>query len=121
MVLVMAKIFNKFMKAVSLKQPWANLVASGKKTIETRTWPTKYRGDVLIVSSKSPKIEPAGYGLAVVEIVACRPMTKADEAAACCELYPGAWAWELRNIRPITPFPVKGQLSFYDVPYAFGQ
>ncbi len=103
------------MKALSLKQPWANLVASGKKTLETRKWPTKYRGDVLIVSSKSPKIEPTGQALAIVEIVNCRPMTKADESAACCPLYPGAWAWELRNVRPIKPFPVKGQLSFYEV------
>lgn len=105
------------MKAISLKQPWANLVASGKKTIETRKWPTKYRGDLLIVSSQNPKIPPAGYALAIVEVVGCRPMTKSDEQAACCKLYKGAWAWELINIRPIMPFPVKGQLSFYEVAF----
>ncbi len=103
------------MKAISLKQPWANLVASGKKTIETRKWSTKYRGDVLIVSSKSPNIKPAGYALAIVEIVDCRPMTNKDEEAAGCKVYPKAWSWVLKNLRPITPFPVKGQLSFYDV------
>jgi hypothetical protein len=32
------------MKALSVKQPWANMIASGKKTIETRKWPTDYRG-----------------------------------------------------------------------------
>lgn len=106
------------MKAISLKQPFANWVASGKKTIETRTWPTKYRGEVLIVSSKSPNIEPAGHALAIVEIVDCRPMTKKDEKRACCKLYPRAWAWELRNIRRIVPFRVKGSLSFYNVEHS---
>jgi len=104
------------MKALSVKQPWANLIASGLKTIETRTWKTKYRGDLLIVSSKSPKIEPAGYALAIVELVDCRPMIKADEKVACCELYP-AYAWVLKNIRPIEPFPVKGQLNLFDVEF----
>lgn len=104
------------MKAISLKQPWANLIAEGKKTIETRTWPTKYRGDILIVSSKSPPIEPAGCAVAVVTIVDCRPMTKEDEEAACCALYPGAWAWVIENIRKVEkPFPVRGMLGIYEV------
>lgn len=102
-------------KAVSVKQPWANLIASGQKTIETRTWSTKYRGDLLIVSSKSPRIAPAGFGLAIVSLVDCRPMVKRDEAAACCELYPNAKAWVLKDIRRIDPFPVSGQLGLYEV------
>lgn len=103
------------MKAISLKQPWANMIRSGEKTIETRTWSTAYRGDLLICSSKIPNIPPAGYALAVVEVVDCRRMTEADEARACCEVYPGAWAWVLRNIRPITPFRVRGHQGFYKV------
>jgi activating signal cointegrator 1 len=31
-------------KAVTVRQPWASLLAHGHKTIETRTRPTKYRG-----------------------------------------------------------------------------
>ncbi|MEK7168734.1 MAG: ASCH domain-containing protein [Patescibacteria group bacterium] len=52
-------------KAISLKQPWANLVASGKKTIETRKWSTKYRGDLVICSSQNPKIKPYGKALCI--------------------------------------------------------
>lgn len=103
------------MKAISLKQPWANWVAEGKKTIETRTWLTKYRGELLIVSSQSPKIEPFGCALAVATVVDCRPMTKDDESKACCEIYPKAQAWILENIRPIQPFPIKGSLGIYNV------
>jgi len=103
------------MKALSVKQPWANLIAAGEKAIETRTWATDYRGPILIVSSRSPKIEPAGFALAIADLVDCRPMTHQDEPAARCGVYPNAYSWVLRNIRKIHPFPVRGKLGIYDV------
>lgn len=36
------------MKAITLKQPWASLVAYGIKKYEFRTWKTNYRGKLLI-------------------------------------------------------------------------
>jgi len=36
------------MKAISLWQPWASLIAVGAKTFETRSWNTKYRGPIAI-------------------------------------------------------------------------
>ena len=36
------------MKAISLHQPYASLVATGAKLIETRSWPTKYLGLICI-------------------------------------------------------------------------
>ena len=36
------------MKALSLRQPWATLVAIGAKQIETRSWSTAYRGTIAI-------------------------------------------------------------------------
>jgi len=36
------------MKAISIKQPFAGLIATGQKTLETRTWSTDYRGPLLI-------------------------------------------------------------------------
>jgi len=103
------------MKALSIKQPWANLIATGQKTIETRLWPTDYRGPLLIVSSKKPDIHPAGYALAIAELVDCRPMTAADETGACCGRYPGAYSWVLRDVRKIPIFPVRGKLGLYNV------
>jgi ASCH domain len=38
--------------ALSLKQPWAVLLAHGLKTIEVRRWPTARRGPVLIHAAK---------------------------------------------------------------------
>jgi hypothetical protein len=40
------------MKALSLWQPWAQLLVSGQKAIETRSWATGYRGLVLIHAAK---------------------------------------------------------------------
>lgn len=107
---------NKVYKAISLKQPWANLVLSGKKTIETRKWNTKYRNDLVICSSQKPKIDPAGYALCIAEVYDVRPMRKKDEKAAWCKVYPKAHSWFLRNIRPINPpIPVKGQLGIFNL------
>jgi hypothetical protein len=39
-------------KAISLWQPWATLVACGAKRIETRSWPTPYRGPLAIHAAK---------------------------------------------------------------------
>jgi len=39
-------------KCLSLKQPFAELLVSGKKTIELRTWNTKFRGEFLVHASK---------------------------------------------------------------------
>ena len=41
------------MKVISIKQPFATLIAEGLKEYEFRTWKTKYRGDILIHASKS--------------------------------------------------------------------
>jgi hypothetical protein len=38
---------------LSLKQPYAELIVSGKKTIELRKWNTKFRGEFLVHASKT--------------------------------------------------------------------
>lgn len=38
------------MKCLSVSQPFADLIISGKKTIELRNWNTNYRGEFLIHS-----------------------------------------------------------------------
>lgn len=40
------------MKAITLTQPWATLVAIGAKKIETRGWRTRYRGPLAIHAAK---------------------------------------------------------------------
>jgi hypothetical protein len=40
-------------KALTILQPWASLIALGAKKIETRSWRTDYRGPLAIHASKS--------------------------------------------------------------------
>ena len=115
-------------KALSVRQPWASMIAGlvpgFEKAIETRTWPTTYRGDLVIVSSLKPDHPslhwPKGeyyYGkaLCICELVTCRPMTAHDCEQARCDLYDGAYAWVLANIRRIEPpIAVKGRLGIYE-------
>lgn len=98
------------MKALTLTQPWATLVAIGAKRFETRSWSTPYRGPLAIHAGKNlgavggeaglralcaqepfrAKLTDAGYPdiddlprgaiVAVMELVGCYPT---DEIAAC--------------------------------------
>ncbi len=86
------------MKALTLTQPWATLVAIGAKRIETRSWSTKYTGPIAIHAAKgfprwakdtcfdepfltalAPQIVgleptelPTGAVIAIAEIIGCR-------------------------------------------------
>jgi len=105
------------MKAISLHQPWATLIRQGGKTIETRTWYTSYRGDLLIVSTKKPQIPGllSGFALCIVELIECRPMLVTDEKAARCPWRRDLYSWVLTDIRPIQPFRVRGRQGIYEV------
>lgn len=82
------------MKALTLTQPWATLVAIGAKRIETRSWSTSYRGELAIHAAKGMTREdasiagtepfvrylngrgldlPRGAILATARLVACEP------------------------------------------------
>ena len=111
------------MKALSVQQPWASLIADGYKTIEVRSWATKHRGPLLICTSARPKIVmddgtvlPCGQALALVDVIDCRPFGKRGDLTKSCMDGMGikladveGHAWILENIRPIAPFPSEGQ------------
>ena len=96
------------MKALSVQQPWAELIARGEKTIEVRGKTTRHRGPLLIVSCKRPAVWKTGCAVAVVDLVDCRPMAKADEEAALCRRWADRKAWVLENPRRVKPVPVTG-------------
>ena len=105
------------MKALSLRQPWASLIADGRKTIETRTWRTRYRGPLAIHASARPYADlPTGGIVAVAWLYGCRPMETTDEDAACIALYDGAYAWLLSDVQAIGLIPCKGRLGLWTLP-----
>lgn len=50
-------------KALSIKQPWATLIALGLKDIENRMWKTNFRGRFLIHTSAKAMALPKNRGL----------------------------------------------------------
>jgi hypothetical protein len=61
------------LRALTLWQPWAALVADGRKRIETRSWSTAHRGRIAIhAARKVPRLDEApkawgAFGLEVYE------------------------------------------------------
>lgn len=59
------------MKAITLHQPWATLVAIGAKQLETRSWITWHRGPLAIHAGKDPNHWPTydvnGWGTEAAE------------------------------------------------------
>jgi hypothetical protein len=54
--------------ALSLKQPWATLLAHGRKTIEVRRWPTARRGPILIHAARVADPRKEAWDLVPVEL-----------------------------------------------------
>lgn len=119
------------MKAISIRQPWAGLIATRIKTIETRTWKTNFRGDILICASLKHQAHVGhladrhlltsnvnfeyGKAICVASLIDIHWMDWREESAACLPVYEGAYSWVLDNIRPIKPFQVKGRLGLFEV------
>lgn len=56
------------MRALTLTQPWATLVAIGEKRVETRSWHTHFRGPVAIHAAKGlayPVMNETGLSLLI--------------------------------------------------------
>lgn len=105
------------MKALSIAPDYAMWILVEDKTIECRTWKTNYRGDILICST-AQKWEGTipGHALCVVELYDVVPFRKEHLEGACMDEMPSkdSYAWMLRNVRWIKPFPVKGKLSLWE-------
>lgn len=67
------------MKALTLHQPWASLIALGVKTIETRSWSTKYRGP-LAVHAGSRQVHTGQFFMLARDAVRFGQITREQEA-----------------------------------------
>lgn len=112
-------------RALSIRQPWADLVLDGLKTVETRTWRTNYRGLLGVHASQKPDLDALvrfdraaasdrlGALLGHVFLVDCRPMTRDDEMQACTPYRDGLWAWVLAKPKEHDPEPMRGGLGLW--------
>lgn len=113
------------MKALSVRQPWASLIASGKKTIEIRSRRTSHRGPLLICASKHGNAGdglPRAVAICIVRVIDCRPLSPSeDERAAHFRGRESDFAWVLDEATPVEPFPIRGQLGVFEAMLPGGQ
>jgi hypothetical protein len=107
---------NDDLIALGIRQPWAELILRGIKTIEVRTLGTQLRGPIYLYTGKRLADIAAAEAImrrhaldreeltlsrlvGTVEIVDSRPCTPADAEAACvpAEVLRGKQAWCLAN------------------------
>ena len=111
------------MKAITVWQPWASLIAVCAKIYETRSWATKYRGPIAIHAGKMP------YNLGDIDFALARGIMSAAEhifgiyeannlplgaVIATAELVE---CWPIVGIKPYPPAP-NGYCAFIEKPCA---
>ncbi|MCL4299783.1 MAG: ASCH domain-containing protein [Anaerolineae bacterium] len=123
------------MKALSFRQPWAELILQGRKTIDLRTWPTRHRGRLAIHASQQVEVEicrlynldPAtlvtGALVGTVEVVEMVPLDDEKwESLRDQHLKPGPFpgdllGWRLHDPQRLPqPVPMSGRLGLFNVP-----
>lgn len=129
------------MKVITIKQPFASLIASGEKEYEFRTWKTSYRGDILIHAGKSVDKEamnrfssfdldyPLGCIIAKATLTDCiliNDIVKEELREKNGPVYWGitsdpnwtGYGFKLENIQKIAPIPTNGKLGLWEYDYS---
>lgn len=129
------------MKAITICQPWATLIAHGHKPIENRAWRTNHRGPIAIHAGKSlswwrhasanPDAWLARYGIplpqreslafgSVVAVARLEEIVRPSNLPHDLAVNPfaeGPWCWILRNIQPLAnPIPYSGAQMLWHLP-----
>ena len=117
------------MKALSLKQPFAELVVSGRKKIELRKWNTKFRGEFWVHASKSVDEEamkrfgfselPTGCIVGKAMLVGVKRYGSDEEFVKDKNLHLAGKEWGkcgfiLESAERVEPIEVKGALNFWE-------
>lgn len=119
--------------ALSIRQPWVELILRGRKTIEVRTWPTQYRGELWLHAGMARDrglLKRFGMSIADVRFGA---LVGKCQLVDCIEFDAGTWetwrdqhlnegpiagrqfAWLLGNAARIEPRVMKGRLGLMKI------
>ncbi|WP_340021040.1 ASCH domain-containing protein [Paenibacillus sp. FSL K6-1096] len=134
------------MKCLTIRQPWATLIALGEKQFETRSWWTLYRGplaihagmqvdraicltepyrSVLARHGLTSDDLPTGSIIATSRIADCLEVTSHEvqqgwpggNEYVFGDYTEGRFAWKLEEVVPLVhPIPAKGRLGFWEYP-----
>lgn len=127
--------------ALSVRQPWAALLAAGIKSVDIRSWPTARRGRVLIHAGRRPDPRPAAWArvttpeleeasrlvggvVGVGELAGCIKYATREAFAADSERHLNDPAWftglalhgfAFRDLRPVPFVACPGSTFFFPV------
>lgn len=125
------------MRALSIQPPWGELIMSGIKRFENRTWRTEYRGPLLVHASKKVDKDSIPFIRSMVN-VSNPAYAQIVESPKCgvilgsvdlvdCQYYGddgvhddddfafGPWCWKLSNPRWFRrPVPARGTLGLWE-------
>ena len=107
------------MRALSIRQPWAELILRGAKAVEARPMRTLKKGERVFIYAGLQRIEkdeesriaaefemnvdalPRGVLVGTVEIVGCEPLEPRHSKSACFAITEatGGFGWLLRNLQ----------------------
>ncbi|TFH03055.1 MAG: ASCH domain-containing protein [Nitrosopumilus sp.] len=122
------------MKCLSISQPFADLVISGKKSIELRSWNTNFRGEFLVHAPLKIRIDDAkrlkinkkfvtGSIIGKAQLYDVKKYNSVKEITLDQKLHfstkkfqAKTFGFLLKNAKPLRiPIPWKGQLGIFDV------
>lgn len=124
------------LRVLTLKEPWASLIAAKVKTIETRSWKTNYRGEIFIhtglkkvpvpqeVEADYSQLNPyPGCIIAKCNLTDCiymdeefikRVKESGIKNYVCGRYEVGRYAWILEDVEYIEPMPARGRLGLWN-------
>jgi len=117
------------MKALSLKQPFAELILQGRKSIELRRWNTHFRGEFLIHSSLTRDNNamgrfgfaelPLGFIVGKASLVDVKEYEDEVEFNKDKDLHLatsdwGNYGFMLKDVGRLEPISAKGKLNFWE-------
>ena len=123
-----------YKKALSIRQPWAWLIANGCKDIENRSWATSFRGEFFIHASKGmtkkeyEECSDFFYGIDPAVIIPHKKelcfggIVGAATLTACVTdskspWFTGQFGYVLEEPRVLPFMPCQGTLGFFDPTY----
>lgn len=118
---------SRRVKALSIQQPWAWLIVTGKKDVENRSWPTDFRGRFLVHAGRAFDME--GYRLIRSRTGMEMPEPDAFERGgivgeaeivdcvrrSSSPWFSGPYGFVLRKARQVPFRRMPGKLRFFDV------
>lgn len=112
------------MLALSIVAPNGSNIATGRKTLEIRSWqpPSLPLRDLLIVENRifltgEDEVDPDGIAVALVDVDEVHAWLPSELAAAGATTWKaGLWAWHVTHVRPVSgTFRLAARRKLYEI------